>query len=131
MSTENENRFEKILLFKRTNMAHILEKIYKSHEIRDIQANSAIAELTSAIQNSNVQDLMALMPVIKDFLNAAIKNDDQLVKLANLVNKVIDTNTQSKESNTALTEEDQKALDSIMTEYNLLQLNPRENAGTE
>ena len=44
-------------------------------------------ELSKMIRN--VSDVAVISPIIRDYLDVAVKNDDQLVKIANVVTKVI------------------------------------------
>ena len=65
-----------------------------------------IADLKPHI--NNISDATAIVPVIKDFMEISIKNDDNLVKLAAIAQKMMSNKTD--EGSSFLTEEEKQEL---------------------
>ena len=80
MSTEFE-------LFNGTNFSDLMRDIYHNSKKKDRQIQGLIKELQPLIKN--VGDATVLVPMIKDYLEVSVKNDDALIKLAAVVQRII------------------------------------------
>jgi hypothetical protein len=77
----------KINLFKKKNFGDILEEIYNNQREKSTQINSLIRDLKPLVKSTG--DATLLVPLIKEYINAGIKNDDQLSKMAGIVQRAI------------------------------------------
>ena len=60
---------------------------------------------------SNVGDATVIVPMIKDYLEVSVKNDDALVKLAAVVQRLVTASTKDDDGNEfGLSEEERKRL---------------------
>jgi len=96
-----------IELFGNKKFSDLLKDIYENQKKKDRQINLLIADLKPHIQN--VHDAATIVPVIKDFMEIGIKNDEHLVKLAAVVQRSINTKG-SEESTSFLTDEEKQEL---------------------
>jgi len=95
-------------IFKGTSFAHLAEDIYKSSKKKDSQISLLITELKPLIQN--IGDATIIVPLIKDYLEIGVKNDEMIVKLTAVVQRMIANNGSGNESDFSITEEEKKQL---------------------
>ena len=76
-------------LFKGTSFADLMSDVYHNSKKKDRQINQLIAQLQPLIKNSS--DATIIVPLIKEYLDVAVKNDDHLVKLTAIVQRYIST----------------------------------------
>ena len=78
--------FSEIELFKGKNLSDLFEEIYTNSKNKRDQIKELIASLSPLIEG--IGDATLLVPLIKDYLDIGVKNDEQLVKLAQIVQSV-------------------------------------------
>ncbi len=74
-------------LFKNKSLSDLMSDIYENSKVKKGQINSLIAELQPLMKNA--ADATVLVPLIKEYLEISVKNDEQLVKLAAIVQRMI------------------------------------------
>ena len=74
-------------LFNGTNFSDLMRDIYHNSKKKDRQIQGLIKELQPLIKNTG--DATVLVPMIKDYLEISVKNDDALVKLAAVVQRLV------------------------------------------
>ena len=97
MSTEFE-------LFKGTNFSDLMRDVYHNSKKKSRQIDTLIKELQPMIKN--VGDATVIVPLIKDYLEVSVKNDDALVKLASVVQRLVSSTNKEDDSEFGLTEEE-------------------------
>jgi hypothetical protein len=95
-----------IELFGNKKLSDLLKDIYDNQKKKDRQISLLIADLKPHIQNIN--DATAIVPVIKDFMEVSIKNDEHLIKLAAIVQRLAGKGTD--ENSSFLTDEEKQEL---------------------
>lgn len=78
--------FSDIELFKGKNLSNLFEEIYSNSVSKREQIKDLIASLSPLIEG--IGDATILVPLIKDYLDIGVKNDEQLIKLAQIVQRV-------------------------------------------
>ena len=102
MSTEFE-------LFKGTNFSDLMRDIYHNSKKKSRQIDSLIKGLEPMIKNTG--DATVIVPMIKDYIEVSVKNDDALIKLAAVVQRIISANSKDDDSNEfGLTDEERSKL---------------------
>ena len=91
-----------IELFKGKSFSDLLKDIYSNSQKKDRQINVLISELRPLIKN--IGDATVIVPLIKEYLEVGVKNDEHLVKLAAVVQRLISTN------NKVLSDEEKRQL---------------------
>jgi hypothetical protein len=109
MAKTNNEALDTAIFGKKT-LSNIFEEIYNNSKKKDEQITNLIGELQPLIQD--IGDASLVVPLIKEYLDAGIKNDDQLVKLASIIQKVIQTQnaTTSTSSGLGISDEEKKQL---------------------
>jgi hypothetical protein len=100
-----------IEIFKGKTFSELMKDIYSNSSKKDRQINMLIGELRPLIKN--VGDATVIVPLIKEYLEVGVKNDEHLVKLAAVVQRLVSTNNrvQSETGNSwMLSEEEKKQL---------------------
>ena len=100
-----------IEIFKGKKFSDLMKDIYSNSSKKDRQINMLIGELRPLIKN--IGDATIIVPLIKEYLEVGVKNDEHLVKLAAVVQRLVSTNNrvQAETGNSwMLTEEEKKQL---------------------
>ena len=90
-------------LFDGKSFSSLLEDIYKNSKKKEIQINTLISELKPLIQN--IGDATINVPLIKEYLDVAVKNDDALVRMAAIVQRAMSRSDTGELDALLLTEE--------------------------
>lgn len=73
-------------IFKGKSLSDLFSEIYDNSRKKDKQISTLIAELKPLIED--VGDATLVVPMIKEYLEIGVKNDDQLVKIATIVQRL-------------------------------------------
>jgi len=113
-------------LFQGTNFSDLMRDIYHNSKKKDRQIQGLIKELQPLIKNTG--DATVLVPMIKDYLEISVKNDDALVKLAAVVQRLVSASMkESDDSEFGLSDEERRQLlEEAETEVKKLQANSKE-----
>ena len=96
-------------LFKGTNFSDLMRDIYHNSKKKSRQIDGLIKELQPLI--SNTGDATVIVPMIKDYLEVSVKNDDALVKLAAVVQRLVTASSKDDDGNEfGLTDEERSRL---------------------
>ena len=90
MSTEFE-------LFKGTNFSDLMKDIYHNSKKKARQIDTLIKSLEPMIKNTG--DATVIVPMIKDYLEVSVKNDDALVKLAAVCQRLVSASGKDDDGN--------------------------------
>ncbi len=101
-------------LFDGKSFSSLLEDIYKNSRKKEIQINTLISELKPLIQN--IGDATIIVPLIKEYLDVAVKNDEHLVKLAGVIQRIIAKSTSSDEESFLLSDAEKEDLINALQE---------------
>ncbi len=97
-------------LYKGKKYSSVLKDIVINSDDKRNQIDILISDLRSMIKTAN--DAIVIVPLIKDYLDVGVRNDEQLVKLAAIVQRLISANAQPGENQSgfALSDEERKQL---------------------
>jgi hypothetical protein len=95
-------------IFKGTSFADLMSDVYHNSKKKDRQINQLIAQLQPLIRNAS--DATVIVPLIKEYLDVAVKNDDHLVKLTAIVQRFISTKQTIAGADGLLSEEEKQQL---------------------
>ena len=74
-------------IFKGKSLSSLFEDIYKNTEYNRKQLDILTKELVQFIKDGDTA--IQIVPMIKEYLEINVKNDDQLVKMAGIVQRLI------------------------------------------
>jgi hypothetical protein len=95
-------------LFKGTTFSDLMSDVYHNSKKKDRQINQLIAQLQPLIRNAS--DATIIVPLIKEYLDVAVKNDDHLVKLTAIVQRYISTKQTISGTDGLLSDEEKEQL---------------------
>lgn len=73
-------------IFKGKTFSGLLEEIHSNSKETRLQIRALIVQLKDTVTTPS--EALAIVPLIHSYLDSSIKNDDMLVKLANIVQKL-------------------------------------------
>tara|TARA_Y100000114_G_scaffold71614_1_gene65582 strand:+ start:2382 stop:2735 length:354 start_codon:yes stop_codon:yes gene_type:complete len=94
------------LIFGKKKFSDILSEIYDNQKKKEKQISGLISELKPLI--SDIGDATLIVPLIKDYMEIGVRNDEQLIKMATIVQRVI--NSSSGEDSLGITEDEKNQL---------------------
>ena len=101
------------ILFDDKSFSDLLKEIHKNQSKKSKQLASLIAELRPLI--TSLGDATVVVPLIKEYMEVSVKNDDQLIKMAAIVQR-LSTGTTSTGDGGMLTEEEIQQLQDVAEE---------------
>ena len=101
------------ILFDDKSFSDLLKEIHKNQSKKSKQLASLIAELRPLI--TSLGDATVVVPLIKEYMEISVKNDDQLIKMAAIVQR-LSTGVSSTGDGGLLTEEEMEQLQSVAEE---------------
>ena len=99
-----------IEIYKNKKFSDLCKDIVKNSENNRDQLDILISDLRSMIKTAN--DALMIVPLIKEYLDVQVKNDDQLVKLAAVIQRIMSRQTVGTdgEMNGFLTDEEKRQI---------------------
>ena len=94
------------VVFGKKKFSDLLEEIYKNQLKREEQVSALISELKPLIQE--IGDATLIVPLIKEYMEIGVKNDEQLIKMATIVQRAIQT--QKDDGSFGISEEEKAQL---------------------
>ena len=101
------------IIFDDKSFSDLLKEIHKNQSKKSKQLASLIAELRPLI--TNLGDATVVVPLIKEYMEISVKNDDQLIKMAAIVQR-LSTGTSNAGDGGLLTEEEIEQLQNVAEE---------------
>jgi hypothetical protein len=100
------------VVFGKKKFSHLLEEIYNNQKKKDNQLVALINELKPLI--AEIGDATLIVPLIKEYLEISVKNDDLLIKMAALAQRAMQT--QTTEGSLTISDEEKEQLLSAVAE---------------
>tara|TARA_R100000008_G_scaffold85772_1_gene76596 strand:+ start:157 stop:561 length:405 start_codon:yes stop_codon:yes gene_type:complete len=95
-------------IFGDKTFSDLSKDIYNNSKLKKTQLDLLIQEAHSYI--NTVEDVVIIMPVIKELMDVAIKNDEHLVKLAGVVQRIMSKSIGESDELTLLSESEKEEL---------------------
>ena len=101
------------IIFDNKTFSDLLKEIHTNQKKKGKQIGQLIAELRPLIQN--LGDATVVVPLIKEYMEISVKNDDHLLKMAAIVQR-LSTGNAASGGGDMLTEEEMNQLQDIIEE---------------
>ena len=108
------------IVFKKKKFSDILSEIYDNQKKKEAQITGLISELKPLI--NDIGDATLIVPLIKEYMEIGVRNDEQLIKMATIVQRAL--NNSSGEDSIGITDEEKAEL---MAELDKLNTNFEQN----
>jgi 2',3'-cyclic-nucleotide 2'-phosphodiesterase (5'-nucleotidase family) len=100
------------IIFGKKKFSDILEEIYNNQKKKDQQVTALINELKPLI--NEIGDATLVVPLIKEYMEISVKNDDILIKMAALAQRAMQT--QAADGTLTISDEEKEQLLSAMND---------------
>lgn len=104
-------------IFGNKKLKDLFQEIYNNQKRKEKQISTLIDELKPLIDD--IGDATLVVPLIKEYLEIGVKNDEQLIKMATIIQRCLSNNT-NNESGLSISEEEKAQL---LDEINKIQKN--------
>ena len=104
--------FSQVTLFGKKSFSDLLKEIHVNQKDKEVQLRSLIEGLKPMITSPG--DAVIMVPLIKEYMELAIKNDDALIKMAGIVQRAM--NSKMADTDEILSDEDKEMLFSSLQE---------------
>ena len=111
------------IVFGKKKFSDILQEIYTNQTEKKAQVTALISELKPLVQD--IGDATLIVPLIKDYLDVGVRNDEQLIKMATIVQRAL--NSSSSDDSMGISDEEKQQL---MEELDKLNSDFKENNGS-
>ena len=98
------NNNKDVELFDGVNLDDLYRRIYENSSEKKTIIDELINSIPSTIKNAD--DVMMIIPMLKEVIELGVKNDETLIKLAGIVTKSSPISLTKNESNFLMSEED-------------------------
>ena len=95
-------------VFEGKSLSDVFEDIYNNSATNKKQLDILIKEIVGFIKDGDTA--VQLIPAIKEYLEIKVKNDEQLVKVASIVQRLVSSESKGSESEFGLTEKEKEQL---------------------
>ena len=79
------------IIFGKKKFSDILSEIYNNQKKKEAQISGLISELKPLI--ADIGDATLIVPLIKEYLEIGVRNDEQLIKMATIIQRVVNANS--------------------------------------
>tara|TARA_R110000765_G_scaffold387417_1_gene479531 strand:+ start:277 stop:660 length:384 start_codon:yes stop_codon:yes gene_type:complete len=108
------------IIFDDKTLSDVFKDIYKNTDSKREQINTFVTKLVRQIRTP--EDAAVISPIIKDFMDCNVRNDEHIVRIAQIAQRAIAIGTKAVGSAELLTEEEkQQLLNNIKLEIDDLQ----------
>tara|TARA_Y100000592_G_scaffold89967_1_gene147961 strand:- start:6983 stop:7345 length:363 start_codon:yes stop_codon:yes gene_type:complete len=94
------------IVFGKKKFSDILNEIYNNQKKKETQISGLISELKPLI--SDIGDATLIVPLIKEYMEIGVRNDEQLIKMATIIQRAL--NNSSGEDALGITEAEKEEL---------------------
>ncbi len=101
------------IIFDNKSFSDLLKEIHNNQSKKSKQLASLIAELRPLVQS--LGDATVVVPLIKEYMEISVKNDDALLKMAAIIQR-LSTGTSNNGDGGLLTEEEMSQLQELTEE---------------
>ena len=95
-------------LFPGKNLSGLFQDIYTNQITKKERISQLIVDLKSKIKHNG--DVAMIGPIIKDLIDTSVKNDDHLIKLATIAQRIMLANNKGSGDDGFLSEEEKAQL---------------------
>ena len=95
-------------IFDNKNFSDLSKEIYENSKLKKTQIDLFIQEVHSYIQG--IEDIAIVGPVLKELFDVAVKNDDNLLKLATVIQRIMNKQADIVDDASLLTDDEKQEL---------------------
>ena len=101
-------------IFEGKSFQDLTKDIYKNTTDRKKQIDLLISEIHGFI--TTIDDVVMVAPIIKEYMDVAVKNDEHLVKLAGVIQRIMNKSSSGDEESFLLSDSEKEDLINALQE---------------
>ena len=101
--SNNENE-----IFEGKSFQDLTKDIYENSKNKKLQIDLLIQEIHGMI--TTIDDAVAVAPIIKEYMEVSVKNDEHLVKLAGVLQRILNKSKGESDESSLLSESEKEEL---------------------
>ena len=99
---------DNIEIFKGKTFQDLTKDIYENSQKKKLQIDLLIQEIHGMI--TTIDDAVAVAPIIKEYMEVSVKNDEHLVKLAGVLQRILSKSKGDSDESSLLSESEKEEL---------------------
>jgi hypothetical protein len=103
------------VIFDGKTLADLFSDVYKNTESKRAQINQFVASMVKLIRTP--EDAAVLGPVVKDFLEVNVKNDEHIVRLVQIAQRLVTVSNKNTDTGLLTEEEKNQLLSNIKSDF--------------
>ena len=101
-------------IFEGKSFQDLTKDIYENTTKRKVQIDLLISEIHGFIQT--IDDVVMVAPIIKEYMDVAVKNDEHLVKLAGVIQRIMNKSSGGDDESFLLSDQEKEDLINALQE---------------
>ena len=95
-------------IFGDKNFSDLSQEIYENSKLKKTQIDLLVQEVHGYIQG--IEDIAIVGPILKELMDVGVKNDDNLLKLATVIQRIMNKQADAVEYTSLLSESEKEEL---------------------
>ena len=95
-------------IFGDKNFSDLSQEIYENYKLKKTQIDLLVQEVHGYIQG--IEDIAIVGPILKELMDVGVKNDDNLLKLATVIQRIMNKQADVTEETSLLSEDEKEEL---------------------
>ena len=95
-------------IFGDKNFSDLSQYIYENSKLKKTQIDLLVQEVHGYIQG--IEDIAIVGPILKELMDVGVKNDDNLLKLATVIQRIMNKQADAVEDTSLLSESEKEEL---------------------
>ena len=95
-------------IFGDKNFSDLSQEIYENSKLKKTQIELLVQEVHGYIQG--IEDIAIVGPILKELMDVGVKNDDNLLKLATVIQRIMNKQADVTEETSLLSEDEKEEL---------------------
>jgi len=95
-------------IFGDKNFSDLSEEIYENSKLKKTQIDLLVQEVHGYIQG--IEDIAIVGPILKELMDVGVKNDDNLLKLATVIQRIMNKQADVTEETSLLSDDEKEEL---------------------
>ena len=95
-------------IFGDKNFSDLSQEIYENSKLKKPQIDLLVQEVHGYIQG--IEDIAIVGPILKELMDVGVKNDDNLLKLATVIQRIMNKQADVTEETSLLSEDEKEEL---------------------
>ena len=95
-------------IFGDKNFSDLSQEIYENSKLKKTQIDLLVQEVHGYIQG--IEDIAIVGPILKELMDVGVKNDDNLLKLATVIQRIMNKQSDVTDESSLLSEDEKEEL---------------------